>query len=122
MDEKARSFRKAVESHQRQRAGKAIRYGDELRRGAVEFARLARAEGVSLLQCSRLLGVGYKSLHRWMQTTKPGVTATSLRPVELAIGAEVTGDADRLVLVTPGGFRIEGLARPDLAALVQLLP
>ena len=120
MHEEARAFRKAVESHQRRRAGKAIRYGDELRRGAVDFARSARAEGVSLLQCSRLLGVGYKSLHRWVRAG-PGVTGTSLRPVEIAVGTEVTGDDDRMVLVTPGGFRIEGLARPDLASLLRLL-
>ena len=121
MHEEARAFRKAVESHQRRRAGKAIRYGDELRRGAVDFARSARAEGVSLLQCSRLLGVGYKSLHRWVRA-ELGVTGTSLRPVEIAVGTEGTGDDDRLVLVTPGGFRIEGLARPDLASLLRLLP
>ena len=122
MHEEAKAFRRAVQSHQRRKSGKAIRYGHELRRGAVDFARSARAEGVSLLQCSRLLGVGYKSLHRWVRA-EAGATAVSLRPVEIAVGAEVTGgDDDRLVLVTPGGFRIEGLARPDLAALVRILP
>lgn len=121
MHEEAKAFRRAVQSHQRQRAGKAIRYGPELRRGAVDFVRSARAEGVSLLQCSRLLGVGYKSLHRWARA-EAGATASALRPVEIAVGAEVTGCDDRLVLVTPGGFRIEGLARPDLAALLRILP
>ena len=121
MHEEAKTFRKAVRSHQRRRAGKAIRYSHELRRSAVDFVRSARTEGVSLLQCSRLLGVGYKSLHCWVQA-ETGATATSLRPVEIAVRADVSGDDDCLVLVSPGGFRIEGLARPDLAALVRILP
>jgi hypothetical protein len=121
MHEEAKAFRRAVQSHQLLRAGKAIRYGHELRRVAVDFVRSARAEGVSLLQCSRLLGVGYKSLHRWARA-ETGATAMSLRPVEIAAGAEESGGDDRLVLVTPGGFRIEGFARPDLALLLRLLP
>ena len=120
MHEEAKAFREAVRSLQRQRSGKGIRYSHELRLRAVAFSRAARAEGVSLLQCSRLLGVGYKSLHRWTRVeTKAAVV---LRPVEIAIGAEETRGNGCLVLVTPGGFRIEGFVRQDLAALVRILP
>ena len=65
MQEEARAFRKAVQSHQRRRAGKAIRYGHELRRGALDFVRTARADGVSLLQCSRLLRIPAHRDHRF---------------------------------------------------------
>lgn len=120
MQEEAKAFRGAVRSHQRKRSGKAVRYSHELRRRAVAFSRAARAEGVSLLQCSRLLGVGYKSLHRWMRVET--TASVALRPVEIAIGAEDGTANGCLVLVTPGGFRIEGFTRQDLAALVRILP
>ena len=60
--------------------------------------RAAKAEGVSLLQRSRLPGVGYKSLHRW--TRARTTTSVALRPVEMGDQAEESEE----VTVVERGF------------------
>jgi hypothetical protein len=68
------------------------------------------------------LGVSRVTLERWLES-QPLVAAPALREVVLreSVAAESPVAAGSLIVVTPDGFRIEGLCRADLSALVPSL-
>ena len=72
-----------------------------LRERIIRHALERRRQGASLRQMGRALGLSESTLLRWTRTH-----AGRLRPVR--VGEPSTGDA-KLALVTPGGYRLEGL-------------
>lgn len=112
MDAEARQFRRDAARHLGDRTGTAIRYTPALRRRAVVIARKRRGAGMAVAAIARELGVRPQALRLWLQTPAP----PRLRRV--AIAAAPVAAVDRPVLITPQGFRVEGL---DAAGLVTLL-
>ncbi|PYQ09656.1 MAG: hypothetical protein DMH00_12570 [Acidobacteria bacterium] len=95
---------------------RATRYAGLVRRRAVRLARSESARGVAVAATARVLGLRPRTLRLWMGSQQ----RTRLRRVEVT-GGPVTAPADREIsptLVTPQGYRVEGL---DLGALVRLL-
>ena len=103
--------------------GGGFRVPEDLRRLAVRFGRWAVANGESLGGAATQLGVSRVTLERWLERRQPLVAAPALREVVLreSVVAESPVAAGSLIVVTPDGFRIEGLCRADLSALVPSL-
>lgn len=116
MEELAREFvRRRVSLRQ---AGGGIRVPEELRRVAVRFGRWALDEGGSLGEAAARLEVSRATLERWLDEEPVG-GSSAVR--EVVVREEDAGAGAGLTLVTPEGFRIEGLAVAELTALVRSL-
>jgi predicted ABC-type transport system involved in lysophospholipase L1 biosynthesis ATPase subunit len=116
MQAEARRIRTAVQRQQELRAGTAIRYPRQLRREALGYARRRQQAGDSLKSIGGRLGLRPQLLHYWQKTSN-GV----MRRVRIASARDARAtslEAGRLVLLTPGGLRVEGL---DVAGLAELL-
>lgn len=110
VDERVKRFRGA------RRAG---RCPGDLRKLAVDYACDRAAEGAGIAEVARDLGTTSASLRIWMEHAEP-----EFRPVQV-VGPlpPWAGDRSRPVLsvVTPRGFRLEGLDVLAAARLLQLL-
>jgi transposase-like protein len=115
MDAAVRRFRQDVAVHLGTRTGTAIRYTPALRRRAVVIAQKRRAAGIAVAVVARELGVRPHALRFWLQSPP----RPRLRRV--AIATPVVAAADRPVLITPQGFRVEGLGATGLVALLRAL-
>ena len=115
MDAEVRRFRRDAARQLGDRTGTAIRYTPALRRRAVMIARKRRDNGMAVAAIARELGVRPRALRLWLQTP----VRPRLRRVAIAT-APVTA-VDRPVLITPQGFRVEGLDPRDVAAVLRSL-
>lgn len=100
--------------------GRGKRYPKSLRRLAVGFAHEAEAAGWSPSRIARRLGVSWTTLERWCAT--PPVIEAEGGMREVVVRDDVPPTVERhLVLVTPEGYRVEGLVQEDLVDLVRAL-
>jgi hypothetical protein len=80
------------------------------KRTLVDLARRRRAEGVDFQQVAAELGVGKGSLYQWMRQ----FPERALQPITIV---DMVPSGTAISLVTPDGYRFEGL---DLGAAVRL--
>jgi hypothetical protein len=114
MDARVKRFR--AEALRQGVGGVGSRYPLGLRGLAVSVARERRSEPLSRVAAE--LGVSLVSLQRWLEQSEPA----QFRPVEVqAEPAERSEDQAGPVLITPRGYRIEGLGVESLAALLRVL-
>lgn len=115
MDARAKRFRQ--EAAQQGAGGTGKRYSAELRRLAVAVAQERREEPLSRI--ARELGVSVVSLQRWIEREEPA----RFRPVQVLPAAEpdLCGPSPGLTLITPRGYRVEGLDASSLATLLGAL-
>ena len=100
--------------------GRGKRYPESLRRLAVRFATEAEAAGWGPSRIARRLGVASATVERWCET--PSIVETEGGMREVVVRDDVPAAVERrAVLVTPEGYRIEGLRAEDLAELVRTL-
>jgi hypothetical protein len=118
MRTREKQFRRSVERSLGGRPGRGARYPEGLRQEAIVLARAGMLEGKSLGRVAEELGIGAATLTRWLGR---GRTGEPLRPVEVQGDEEEPGQASSLVVVTPSGWRIEGLRLADLAELLRAL-
>ena len=95
-----------------------IRYPDEFRQAVVALAR-HRGPGPSVARLARALGVAEPTLTKWLRP-RP---AAALRPVALVASTPppASAPAGGAVLLTPQGWRVEGLDRDTLIAVLRAL-
>lgn len=105
----------------RLRPDRRRRYSQELRRSILSWVERAEASGIPRVQCVHMLGMN----NVWR--------IASWRDREVAVAARKTGVAlvrvdtpavavsNGAVLVTPSGYRVEGLALEQLASLLREL-
>ncbi len=106
------TFSELRESIIRSRAGhKNWRCPATLRQQIVAFANTQRQEGMAILKIAQQLGLSQSGLNRWLEGAEEG----KLRPVRIA---DPTTPQAMMVLVTPGGYRLEGL---DVVSATDLL-
>jgi len=91
------------------------RYPEELKRRAGAYTRARLASGMKRAAVAAELGVPPITLARW------AAAVSGFRTV--AVEAEETKPTGRrdLVLVSPGGFRLEGLELSEVAALLRVV-
>ena len=116
MDNTTRRLRSQLVPFTRGKAPTAVRYPAALRQAVVRVARQRQAHGDGVRRIAREVGVAPRTLELWLRRRG----APRLRAVEIAPGAAtaVAAPEPRPVLITPHGFRIEGL---ELGALTTLL-
>ena len=116
MDERIRQLRVRIHALHRGHAKTGTRYPGEVRAEVVTLARAGRAAGRSLRSLARAVGLSVPTLTGWLRRPTPG----RLRRVTVAPSPSpaIVAPERRLVLVTPQGFRVEGL---DLATMVTML-
>jgi len=117
MPTRVEQFRSAVARSLGGRPGRGARYREDLRQEAIALARTGLLEGKSLGRVAEELGIGPATLTRWLER---GGAGEPLRPVEVQREAE-PGQAFPLVVVTPSGWRIEGLRLADIPELLRAL-
>jgi transposase-like protein len=111
MDARIKRFRQEASQQGAGAVGK--RYSAQLRRLAVAVVEEHRDEPLSRI--ARALGVSDVSLQRWVEQAQPA----RFRPVQVSLESEPEAPvAGGLVLITPRGYRVEGL---DAASLISLL-
>ena len=111
--------RSQIERCRRGRSQRAVRYPPNLRHAVVELTRSALTSGSSVRIAAEKVGLPLQTVQRWLQATVAG----GLRPIEVRSEEPVEAiNADSgLVLVTPGGYRVEGLEVESVAALLRAL-
>jgi len=118
MDAAIRQLRSEAQQLTRGKAPAGIRYPAAFRTTAVTLARRRLATGVPFVRVARELGLPTKSLARWLRfRPTPGLRPVAVRPDPAPPSPFAAG----VVLVTPHGFRIEGLDRDGLVALLHAL-
>lgn len=88
------------------------RYSQAERETIVEQARRMRAEGMKMAAIVLELGVSSFTLSKWLKAANPAPTFLPVRVV-----APVAPSTP--ILVTPSGYRIEGLTMDALVALLS---
>lgn len=114
MEQEAREFLEQSKQANRGRSRAGQRYSAELRHLAVSYLEACLRKGGTRGSAARKLGVSEYTLKRWQQE-EPG--NGRLRRVELV--ERELGEA--IVLVTPEGYRVEGLSESGLIRLLGRL-
>lgn len=118
MDRRSAHVRSQIQKLARRRGRTGIRYPAALHAEAVRLARERLAQGVALARIARDLGLRPPTLSLWLRKTpKPSLRRVALAPDPQPTPA--TGPATVPVLVTPRGFRVEGLDVDTLALLLR---
>jgi hypothetical protein len=115
MDVSIRQVRSAVRQLARGKHPNAVRYPDAIRDAIVTLARTRLGQGQSVAQIAQAVGISLPTLGAWLARPRPG-----LRPVAVVSGPE-PGRRAGVVLVTPQGFRVEGLDGDALVAVLRAL-
>ncbi|MBW1810790.1 MAG: hypothetical protein JRJ19_13745 [Deltaproteobacteria bacterium] len=98
---------------------KGKRYSSKQRVATLSKYNTLRATGLTAMQAAKKVGVSYLTLLKWEKISgrKPGQPKKSGRkPVKQA---SVTVKKGQLVLITPAGFRIEGISAKDLIQVLK---
>jgi transposase-like protein len=114
MEQEAQKFLEQAKQANRGRTRAGRRYSPELRQLGVSYLEECLLKGSSRGSVARNLGVSEYTLKRWQQKEK---RKGHLRRVEV-IDRE---PSEQIVLVTPEGYRVEGLSEPGLIRLLSQL-
>lgn len=119
MDPKARRFRKEASRVNRGRKGVSRRYGAELRKLALTYCCERQRQGASVTDVAVELGISGWTLNRWIRGKEKRAEFAKVE-VE-SPGESVSSLADPCVLLTPEGYRIEGLTVGGVGQLLRVL-
>ena len=100
--------------------GRGKRYPEDLRQLAVGFAAEAEACGWSGSRIARRLGIAWGTLERWCAKQPAAEFGGGMR--EVVVRDDATSSPElRPVLMTPEGYRIEGLGQEELVEILRAL-
>jgi hypothetical protein len=118
MPTRAEQFRSVVARSLDGRPSRGVRYREDLRQEAMALARTGMREGRSLGRWPRIWGLGQR---RWRAGLGGVDAGKPLRPVEVQREQEASGSTSSPVVVTPSGWRIEGLRLAEITELLRVL-
>ena len=117
MKQRAQELRQAIERHRGDK--RRWRCPEELRLEVVAYAHEQSRGGKTQVQVAAEVGVSETSLQRWVAADRVGSgEPASLRTVKVI---DPLSSKRALTLVTPHGYRIEGLDVENAARLLQAL-
>jgi len=115
MDDRVRRLRSRLEALSRGRAPRGVRYPVEIRAEVVGLAREAHGAGIGASVLAKQLGLPLATITRWgRHGPRQRVRRIMIAPTRPAVVAAPSAP----VLVTPQGWRVEGL---DVATLLRVL-
>ena len=118
MDAAIRQLRATARQLARGKHPSGVRYPAPFRDAVVTLARARVGHGHSRAQVARAVGISFPTLDTWL--ARPG--RPGLRPVAVVAECEPEpAPRSAVVLVTPHGFRVEGLAGAALVAVLRAL-
>ena len=106
---------------QRASSRETMRYPEAFKRDATEVVRQLRENGFTQKEVSELLDIPWVTLARWKEsdpTSEPTEDSSTFRPVKVV--DEDPSEASP-VLVSPFGWRIEGLSVAELVEVARHL-
>jgi len=108
-----------VESKKRKvgRGNKPQPYTAEQKSFAKSFAAQALSKGVSRLVVARRLGISATALNKWTCPDNAN-DGGGFRRIKISTSVE---EASKPVLVTPAGYRVEGVTIENIAYLLRML-
>lgn len=118
MDRELSELRRAVSDAGPRGPGR--RLPTRLQARLVEVIRRRHARGESLRQLAEALGLTAETLRRWLAAA-PSTAPAVVRPLPVAVVEPIAAAAAPLALVTPDGFRFEGLTVASAAELLARL-
>lgn len=117
MDIRVKQFRAGVAALGGARRG--LRYPDKLKRLAVSYWQDGRQEDASRHGVAAELGIAEATLERWAAV--PGESDESSEIQEVVLTEPMVTPGPGFSILTPDGFRIEGVRVGDLPTLLRLL-
>lgn len=108
-----RELRRELSEHE---GGVGRRYPAALKQQATEYASERHAAGARFITIAQELGIPTSTLVRWCDGTTTQPSATALVPVEV-----ISPSSSSITLVSPSGFRLEGLELDDAIAAMRAL-
>ncbi|MFG0242531.1 MAG: hypothetical protein ACF8R9_07105 [Phycisphaerales bacterium JB054] len=111
------ALRREVGKHQK---GRGKRYPVELKAQLVAYATQRRAAGAAFATISEELGLGHETVRRWCTKTECG-SALSSAPTKFVPVEVVAEERSSLAIVSPSGFRLEGLDMTEAVAALRAL-
>ena len=105
----------------RLRPDKRRRYSDDLRRRILAWVERAVSEGRLETECSKALGIKVWRFVTWRRAIQRDPPPKELRGSLAFVPIETPTVASGLVLVTPTGYRFEGLRVEHISILVREL-
>jgi hypothetical protein len=92
-------------------------YSPELKQRILDWVRRAMATGMLRSDCGHVLGIKAWRIKTWQEEPATGAEAVALVQIETAAWAASGGPT----VVTPSGYRVEGLAVEQIATLLREL-
>jgi hypothetical protein len=117
MDERVAAIRTTIERCRANGVAGRWRAPQELRAEVVALVRQRGAEGVSVERAAHELGLAGSTVQRWLESDNPALRQVMVEDGD-GQGAGVRGGP---VLVSPRGYRIEGLGLETLRTLLVAL-
>jgi hypothetical protein len=97
--------------------GRGKRYPSSVRREVVRYAQCRRDEGASWYAIADELGLCDETPRRWCSAAAAKSGGSKIAPVEVVASERDTG----VVIVSPSGFRLEGLDVSSAVAALKAL-
>jgi len=118
MDKKISRLRSRIEATKKNAAGRRV-FDERVRAAVVELTREWAQAGKPRVELGRRLGLRESTISWWLKRDSKRRKATpKVMPVEIV---EDAGPSSALMIVLPGGARVEGLTVDDVAELVRKL-
>jgi hypothetical protein len=116
MSHAIREIRRQIQIHRRTRAARTVPYPGPVREAILRLVRERTDAGLSVRSTAEEIGLRAQTLYKWVAYE----SGTRLRPVAVTGSAEASSELAGIgvVLITPQGYRVEGL---NPAALIVLL-
>lgn len=117
MKDQARTLRREFAKRER---GRGKRFPEALKRRAIVWALEQRRADSTMTweQLGEQISLGGETLRRWCVAGRKGDQAT--KPVRSLVPVRVSDSATRAVsVISPGGYRVEGLTLPEAAAVLR---
>ncbi len=113
MEREAKRLQREISKYER---GRGRRYPVELRARVASLEGERRADGASWIAMAAELGLGLDKVRRWCAEQKPGTRA--LVPVTVVADR---GHEGRVSIVSPAGYRVDGLLLKEAVELLRVL-
>lgn len=103
------------------RRGRTTRIPDSVRAEVGRFAREQRAQGVGWREIAEAIGLSRESLRRFTGARGARARRPRKRATLVPVAIRSAEPPAKLIVVAPGGYRVEGATVDEAAQLLRLL-